>query len=330
MKNFFYDVLTVGNAIVDIINPTEFSFLTKHSLVSGSMNLINENESDLLLKDANPKDQIAGGSAANTAVGIASFGGSAKFIGKVKNDSLGKIFEKSLELANVNFDTPKLTNGPNTAHSIISITPDAERTMCTYLGACLNLSSEDITEENILNAKIHYIEGYLLDSLKAHDVINKLIKFANQYKKITSISLADSFCVERHRKKFIDLLKQEINIIFANEQEIKSLFETENFENAINSALNFSDTVVVTRGTKGSVVAQKNTFYSFDAIQVKKVIDKNGAGDSFAAGFLFGVSKNYDLQKCGELGNIAATEIITQYGARPEKKLSEILSNYKL
>ena len=330
MKKKTYDVTTFGNAIVDIVNPTDFNFLKNNSLVPGSMNLVTADESKKLLSQSSPKEIISGGSAANTAVGIASFGGKPVFIGKVKNDDYGNLFSKSLHEAGVTFNTNKSSDGPPTATSIISVTPDGERTMCTHLGACLNLTEEDINEEIISDTKICYLEGYLWDPPGAIKAFRKVIKIAKENNTLVAFTLSDSFCVDRHRDEFLELIKNDIDVLFCNEDEIKALYKSDNINTSINNVIQNCEILVVTKGNKGSEVILKDEKFMISAIDVPKVIDKNGAGDAFAAGFLYGLSNDYKINKCGELGNIAATEIITHYGARPEKKFSNLLIDYKI
>ncbi|PPR79732.1 MAG: 5-dehydro-2-deoxygluconokinase [Alphaproteobacteria bacterium MarineAlpha2_Bin1] len=330
MKNKTFDVVTIGNAIVDIINPTGFNFLQKNSLVPGSMNLVSQSESKNLLSQCEPKEIISGGSAANTAVGIASFGGKPVFIGKVKNDKYGNIFSKSLNNSGVMFKSIKSSEGPPTATSIISVTPDGERTMCTCLGACLDLIESDIDEKIIANTNICYLEGYLWDPPEAKKAFKKAISIAKKEDILVSFTLSDSFCVDRYRDEFIDLIKNDVDVLFCNEDEIKALYHSDSINNSINNIIKYCKILVITKGNKGSEIISKDKNFIIPAIQVNKVIDKNGAGDAFAAGFLFGLSNNFEINQCGELGNIAATEMITHYGARPQKKFSDLLSDYKI
>ncbi len=330
MKNKTYDVVTFGNAIVDIVNPTEFEFLKKNSLVPGSMNLVSQEESNHLLSQCKPKEIISGGSAANTAVGIASFGGKPAFIGKVKNDEYGHIFSKSLNSEGVIFNSIKSSEGSPTATSLISVTPDGERTMCTHLGACLDLDENDIDEEIITDTNICYLEGYLWDPPEAKKALRKAIYLAKANNILVSFTLSDSFCVDRYRDEFLELIKNDIDVLFCNEDEIKALYNSNNINNSIQNVIKYCKILVVTKGNKGSEVVSKNNNFIIPPIQVEKVIDKNGAGDAFAAGFLYGLSNDYELNFCGNLGNIAATEMITHYGARPEKKFSDLLKDYKI
>ncbi|MBL42980.1 MAG: adenosine kinase [Rhodospirillaceae bacterium] len=330
MKNKTFDVITFGNAIVDIINPTEYDFLKKNSLVPGSMNLVSQDEAKNLLLQCEPKEIISGGSAANTAVGIASFGGNPAFIGKVKNDKFGKIFADSLNSSGVTFKSLKSSEGPPTATSLISVTPDGERTMCTYLGACLELAEHDIDEKIIIDSKICYVEGYLWDPPEAKKALRKAINICKKNNILVAFTLSDSFCVNRFRGEFIELIKNDIDILFCNEDEIKALYNSKDINNSIINVIKYCKILVVTKGNKGSEIISKDNNYILPAIEVNKVIDKNGAGDAFAAGFLFGLSNDYEIKKCGHLGNIAATEMITHYGARPQKKFSELLIDYKI
>ena len=331
MISDYVDVVSIGNAIVDIVNPIDFNFLKVNKLVPGSMNLVDENKSKNLLSQINPnKEIISGGSAANTAVGISSFGGKAAFIVKVKNDQYGNLFKKELDYMNVFFDTEFTSDGPATATSIISVTPDGERTMCTYLGACLGLDENDIDEKILAKSKICYLEGYLWDPPKAKKAFIKAINICKTNGNQTAFSLSDSFCVNRFKREFEELVCNDIDILFSNEDEIKALYNSDNLENSIKLARENCEIVIITKGSEGSIIVSKNDSYEINAIDVEKVIDKNGAGDAFAAGFLYGISNGYKIDKCGELGNIAATEMITHYGARPERKFSKLLIDYKI
>jgi len=326
MKNKTFDVITFGNAIVDIINPTEYDFLKKNSLVPGSMNLVSQDEAKNLLLQCEPKEIISGGSAANTAVGIASFGGNPAFIGKVKNDKFGKIFADSLNSSGVTFKSLKSSEGPPTATSLISVTPDGERTMCTYLGACLELAEHDIDEKIIIDSKICYVEGYLWDPPEAKKALRKAINICKKNNILVAFTLSDSFCVNRFRGEFIELIKNDIDILFCNEDEIKSLYECD-LESAKYKVEEMGKETVITLGSNGSTVFRNNKWTNVEAYKPKTVIDTTGAGDLFAAGYLHGTCLNLNAENCSKIGSIVASEIISHVGPRPTQSLKSLIKD---
>ena len=315
------DVLTIGNAIVDVIAKVDESFISREKLVKGSMNLIDEERAETLYAHMGPATEISGGSAGNTAAGVASFGGKAAYFGKVRNDQLGGIYRHDMRAQGVKFDTPAATDGPATARSFILVTPDGERTMNTYLGACVNLDERDVDADVVKAAAVTYMEGYLYDKPAAMAAFRAAARISQGAGKLTSITLSDSFCVERHRDDFLDLIRNSINIVFANETEIKAMYKTQSFSGAIDAARKDCPIVVVTRSEKGSVIVKGQDTIEIPIHPVKHVVDVTGAGDLYAAGFLFGYTAGKPLAHCARLGHLAAAEVISHVGARPEVNL---------
>lgn len=323
MTNSKFDVLTIGNAIVDVIAKVDEAFVQREKLVKGSMNLIDEERAEHLYGVMGPATEISGGSAGNTAAGVASFGGKAAYFGKVRADQLGEIYRHDMRAQGVAFDTPAATSGPATARSFILVTPDGERTMNTYLGACVNLTTADVDKSVVEAAHVTYMEGYLWDKPEAKEAFRLAAKFAKAAGRLTSITLSDSFCVERHRDSFLELIKGSIDIVFANEGELKSLYQTQNFDGAVNAIRKDCPMAVLTRSEKGSMVLRGDETIEVNAHQVLQVVDVTGAGDLYAAGFLFGHTRAMPLEKCAVLGSLAAAEIISHTGARPEVNLAD-------
>jgi sugar/nucleoside kinase (ribokinase family) len=316
------DVLCIGNAIVDVIARVDDGFVEKHGLVKGSMNLIDEDRAELLYADMGQAIEVSGGSAGNTAAGIASFGGRAAYFGKVKQDQLGHIYRHDMRAQGVRFDSAAATDGPATARSFIMVTPEGERTMNTYLGACVNLTTADIDADIVSAAQVTYMEGYLWDRPEAKEAFKLAARIARSAGRLTSITLSDSFCVERHRDSFLDLIRNDIDLVFANEAEIKSLYRTQNFDGALQAIRKDCHMAVLTRSAAGCVVVRGADVLSAPAYPVNKVVDVTGAGDLFAAGFLFGLTNKRSLAECAQLGALAASEIISHVGARPEVRLA--------
>ncbi len=317
-----HHVLTIGNAIVDVIAKVDEAFVIRERLVKGSMNLIDEERAEQLYSVMGSATETSGGSAGNTAAGIGSFGGKAAYIGKVRADQLGGIYRHDMRAIGVTFDTPAATEGPATARSFILVTPDGERTMNTYLGACVDLNERDIDAEIVSAADVTYMEGYLYDKPAAKAAFREAAKISQGAGKLTSITLSDSFCVERHREDFLSLIKSSINIVFANESEIKSLYKTQNFSGAIDAIRKDCAIAVVTRSEKGSVIVKGQDTIEVPAHPVKQVIDVTGAGDLYASGFLFGYTAGKPLAHCARLGSLAAAEVISHIGPRPEVNLA--------
>lgn len=317
-----FDVLTIGNAIVDVFSRVEENFLTRHNVTKGMMRLVNEKESSELFDDMGPSTRISGGSGANTAVGVASFGGSVAFIGKVKADELGRVFTHDTRSAGVHFDTAHATAGPGTASSLILITPDGERTMNTFLGACVHLSPGDIDEAVVSAAKVTYLEGYLWDPPLAKQAFKKAAQIARAAGRLVSITLSDSFCVDRHRDSFLELIRNDIDIVFANEKEITSLYQVEHFDEALQRVRKDCAIAALTRSEAGCVIVKGDEVHVVEAHPVEKVVDATGAGDLFASGFLYGFTRDLSLVQCARLGALAAAEVISHVGARPEISLN--------
>ncbi|RPH73250.1 MAG: adenosine kinase [Hyphomicrobiales bacterium] len=315
------DVLCIGNAIVDVLARVEDGFVNRHGLVKGSMNLIDEARAESLYADMGQAVEVSGGSAGNTAAGIASFGGKAAYFGKVKDDQLGAIYRHDMRAQGVSFDSRASTEGPATARSFILVTPDGERTMNTYLGACVNLTVADIDSAVVESAKVTYMEGYLWDRPAAKEAFKRAAAVSRKAGRQTSITLSDSFCVERHRDSFLDLIRSGIDIVFANESEIKSLYKTQNFDGAMQAIRKDCPIAVLTRSEAGCVVVRGEEVHAIPAYPVSKVVDVTGAGDLFAAGFLHGLTHGLKLARCAQLGALAAAEVISHIGARPEVNL---------
>jgi sugar/nucleoside kinase (ribokinase family) len=321
------DVLTIGNAIVDVLTNGDESFLQEHGITKGAMNLVDEERSAFLFNKIGQTIETSGGSAANTAAGINSLGGSAAFIGKVADDHLGKTFTHDIRAVGTHFDTPPLIGGSRTANCMIFITPDGERTMNTYLGACVELAPEDIDEEVVIQSQVTYFEGYLWDPPKAKEAILKASDIAHANDRQVAMSLSDSFCVDRYRDEFLDLIRsKKVDIVFANEAELKSLYQTEDFDTGLTALREDCTLSAVTRSEKGSVVVSREKTQSIDAAPIAKLVDSTGAGDLYAAGFLYGLTHGETLESCAQLGGIAAAEVIQAIGPRPMKKLSNVIA----
>jgi sugar/nucleoside kinase (ribokinase family) len=316
-----FDVLCIGNAIVDVIARVEEDFVSRHGLVKGSMNLIDEARAEYLYAAMGQAIEVSGGSAGNTAAGVASLGGKAAYFGKVKDDQLGAIFRHDMRAQGVAYDTPPAPDGPATARSFILVTPDSERTMNTYLGACVNFTSKDVDRKAVESAQVTYMEGYLWDRPEAKEAFKLAARIARGAGRQTSITLSDSFCVERHRESFLDLIRHDIDIVFANETEIKSLYQTQNFDGAMKAIAKDCPVAVLTRSEKGCIVLRGEEVHAIPAHPVSKVVDVTGAGDLFAAGFLRGFTSGKTLPEAARLGSVAAAEVISHVGARPEINL---------
>jgi sugar/nucleoside kinase (ribokinase family) len=319
-----YDVAGIGNAIVDVLAPVDDAFLLKHNIAKGVMTLIDEFRAEQLLAAFPDHRESAGGSAANTMAGIASFGGTGHFIGRVKDDRLGESFAASLRDMGTDYSTQFATGGPATACCLIAVTPEGQRSMNTYLGASRELKPADIDEKAIAASSVLYVEGYLWDAPEAKAAITKAMSAAKTAKRKVAFTLSDPFCVGRNRAEFVDLLRTHVDILFANEDEAKALFEVENFDDVLQHARHWPGIAALTRSAKGCVVASGDEVHVVDAVPVDRVVDTTGAGDQFAAGFLFGLTKGRKLAECGKLGVLAAAEIIAHFGARPEASLKTL------
>ncbi len=291
------------------------------------MNLIDETRAEMLYGEMGPGREMSGGSAGNTAAGIASLGGACGFIGKVHNDELGEVFTHDMRAAGVEFSTAHLVGGPATARCLVLVTPDAERTMNTYLGACVELGPDDIDEDQIARAQVTYMEGYLWDPPLAKDAFRRAIEVAHGAGRKTALTLSDSFCVDRYRQEFLQLLEGDIDILFANEDELKSLYQVDSFDDALQRVQGHCEIAALTRSEKGSVIVRGNEIHVIDASPVDRVVDTTGAGDLFASGFLYGLARGYDLKTCGTIAGLAAAEIISHFGARPETSLKTLVDD---
>jgi sugar/nucleoside kinase (ribokinase family) len=326
-----YDVAGLGNAIVDIIASVDDRFLLTHRIAKGGMTLIDEFRAKELLKALADNSQslsslheVAGGSAANTMAGLASLGGNGVFVGKVFNDRLGTVFGDSMTSLGMTFTTAPASDGASTASCLIAVTPDGQRSMSTYLGACRELVPDDIDEEQVAAARILYIEGYLWDQENAKQASRKAIAAVKGAGGRIALSLSDSFCVGRFRDEFLHLIDRDVNILFANEDEAKALFQEEDFDKVVAAAKQWGGIAALTRSAKGCVIVQEDMVSEVPAAPVSRVIDTTGAGDQFAAGFLYGVTHGKGLADCGKLGALAAAEVISHYGARPEVPLKDL------
>ena len=324
-ENKLIDLIGLGNAIVDIIVNIEDEFLEINNLQKGSMNLIDSNESQKLLKNCKVIKQISGGSSANTVVCLAELDNNVQFIGRVKNDQFGNFFSSDIKKSKTIFNTPPTNNGASTAHSIILITPDAQRTMCTYLGASIEFEQKDIDFSLLKESKYLYLEGYLWDSELAKKAFLKAAQTAKLSNTKIILSLSDSLCVDRHRKSFLELIDNYVDIVFCNESEVLSLFKNDKLEDCQGVLSSLCELVVVTLGINGSLIINKNNTEIIKSITRGKVIDTTGAGDIYAGGFIHGLINNHSLKKCGKLGSICAGQIITQLGSRSNVDLKELI-----
>ncbi|MDF3073309.1 MAG: adenosine kinase [Alphaproteobacteria bacterium] len=327
-----FEVVGIGNAIVDIIANSTDEFLARNKLAKGSMRLIDAAEAERLYAAMGPAIETSGGSCANTMAGIAALGGKAGYIGRVRDDQLGAVFTHDMRSGGVKFDTPAATAGPPTARSMILVTPDAQRTMNTYLGACVELQPADVSEDLAAAAKVLYIEGYLWDQPAAKDACRKAIKAAHQAGREVALTLSDSFCVERWREEFRALVRDHVDILFANESEIMALYQARDFETAAAHAEQDCAIAALTRSEKGSLVLRgrnnkadgKSEMHHIAAIAIGKLVDTTGAGDLYAAGFLAEYCRSGDLKRAGQLGSLCAGEVISHFGPRPQQDLKAL------
>lgn len=323
-----YDVTAVGNAIVDVLSSAQDAFLDAHKLAKGSMTLVTRRQSDQLFNVMGSVKQQSGGSAANTVAGIASLGGKCAFIGKVADDEMGNVFRHDMHAMGVDFRTAMgdADGDESTAKCMILITPDAERTMATYLGISTELAPDDLDPSKILNAKVTYLEGYLFDKELAKEAFHAASIMAHTAGKMVALTLSDPFCVTRHRDDFKKLVSGHVDLLFCNEQELLTLYDTTDFDAALSRIADHTEVCAVTRGATGATVIFHGTKFEIPVATVTRVVDTTGAGDLFAAGFLYGFTHDMNPFECGMMGAKAAAEIISHVGARPERSLKELLA----
>ncbi len=327
MSDLRFDTTCIGNAIVDVISKVEDKFLEEENLVKNSMNLIDEDRAEQLYSRMGAAVEISGGSAGNTAAGVASLGGRSNYIGKVKNDQLGAIFAHDIRAMGVNFDTQMAEGGPATARSFILVTPDAHRTMNTYLGACVELGPDDIDPAVIAASQVTYMEGYLWDPEGGKAAFRKAAEISHEADQRVSLTLSDSFCVDRFRDEFKDFISGGVDILFANEDEIKSLYQTDDISAAIEAVRSQVEIACITRSADGSLIVEGDNTVEVAADTTVDVIDTTGAGDLYAAGFLYGFTNGRSLAESGAIASLAAAEVISHVGARPEKDLKELIES---
>jgi sugar/nucleoside kinase (ribokinase family) len=312
------DVVGIGNALVDVLSHETDEFVRRLGLAKGSMHLVDEERAREVYAAMGPGVEISGGSAANTIVGVASFGGRAQYVGKVRDDQLGEVFSHDLRSVGVGYATPAATSGPSTGRCLIVVTPDAQRTMSTYLGASTRLGPSDVEKPLIERARILYLEGYLFDPPEAQEAFRVAAGIAHAAGRKVALTLSDPFCVDRHRAAFLDLVEHHVDILFANEAEICSLYRERDFEGVLPHVRRHCEIAALTRSERGSVVV------GGDGLHVDAVVDTTGAGDLYAAGFMVGLSRGLPPAICGRLGAIAAAEVISHVGARPTRALADL------
>ncbi|MGH7356976.1 MAG: adenosine kinase [Candidatus Rokuibacteriota bacterium] len=318
------DVIGIGNALVDVLSHAGDAFLAGEGLVKGTMHLVDEARARQLYAAMGPAIEVSGGSAANTIVGVASFGGRAQYVGKVRDDQLGEVFSHDLRSVGVGYATPAASDGPPTGRCLIVVTPDAQRTMSTYLGASVRLGPADIDARLIARGRILYLEGYLFDPPQAQEAFRVAAGLAHAAGRRVALTLSDPFCVGRHRAAFQELVARHVDILFANEAEILSLYQVSDFDEALQRVRRDCEVAALTRSAKGSVIVGGDEVHVVDAHPVEAVVDTTGAGDLYAAGFLYGLSRGLGLAMCGRLASLAAAEVISHVGARPLTPLAEL------
>jgi sugar/nucleoside kinase (ribokinase family) len=322
-----YDVAAIGNAIVDVISPCDDAFLATNALDKGSMMLVDQAQSAALYAKMAAGVETSGGSAANSIAGLASFGGKGAFMGKVADDWLGEVFRHDMNAIGARFENAPLLGGPGTAISMINVTPDAQRTMCTFLGASVEFSDGDVEDAVVQGAKIVYLEGYLFDAEAARRAFAKAAGLAHGAGRMIALTLSDAFMVERHRAALLGFTEGQVDLLFANEAEVCSLFQTDDFDAAVEQLRPKVKLAAVTRGAAGSVILSQGERLSVKAEPVEKVVDTTGAGDQYAAGFMFGLSRGRPLLQCGRLASLAAAEVISHYGPRPQVRLKDLAAS---
>lgn len=325
MTNISYDVVGIGNAIVDVLAHADDALLAEMGVAKGVMTLIDGDQAERIYARMPPGIECSGGSAANTVAGLAALGGRGAYVGKVRDDQLGQVFRHDIRAAGITFDTPPAVDGSSTARCLVLVTPDAQRTMQTFLGACVALGPEDIDPTVISAAKVTYLEGYLWDQPRAKQAFVKAAEIAHAAGREVALSLSDPFCVDRHRDSFLDLVSGHVDILFANEAEITSLYQTSDFSEALRAVRGHCRVAALTRSEKGSVVVADGGTVVVSAEPVAQLVDTTGAGDLYAAGFLYGLTRGLDLAICARIGGIAAAEVISHVGARPEAPLADLV-----
>jgi sugar/nucleoside kinase (ribokinase family) len=321
-----FDVIGIGNAIVDVIAHADEAFLEREGFTKGTMTLIDAPRAEALYQLMGPAVEISGGSVGNTMAGLASLGGTGAFMGKVRDDFLGQVYRHDITAVGIRFDTPAATSGPGTARCLILVTPDGQRTMGTYLGASAELGPAEIDPDLVAAAEITYLEGYLYDPPPAQEALRKAAAVAHAAGRKVALSLSDPFCVGRHRDAFRELVDGHVDILFANEVEICSLYETADFAEAAAAVRGRVAIAALTRSAEGSVILADGAEHVIAAAPVTRVVDTTGAGDLYAAGFLYGLTRGLPLPRCGEIGSLCAAEIISHVGARPETELSHLVA----
>jgi len=322
------DVVGIGNALVDVLSQAGEDFLAAQGLIKGAMQLVDEPRARQLYAAMGPAVEVSGGSAANTIVGVASFGGRAHYVGKVRDDQLGEVFSHDLRAVGVGYSTPAATSGPPTGRCLIVVTPDAQRTLTTYLGASSHLGPADVDRDLVAGAGILYLEGYLFDPPEAQRAFRAAAGIAHAAGRRVALTLSDPFCVDRHRAAFLELVEHHVDILFANEAEIRSLYAAPDFDAALQQVRRHCAVAALTRSERGSVVVAGDEVHVIDAHPVEAVVDTTGAGDLYAAGFMVGLSRGLDLATCGRLGSLAAGEVISHVGARPQTPLIELVGRF--
>jgi len=323
------DVVGLGNAIVDVVAETSDATLEGLDLAKGTMTLVDEQRITDLYGAMGPAIEVSGGSAANTMAALAGLGADAAYVGKVRNDQLGEVFRHDIRAVGVNFETAPLASGPATARCLVFVTPDAQRTMATYLGACVELTPDDVDESVVANAQVTYMEGYLWDRPQAKEAFLKAARVAHEAGRQVALSLSDPFCVDRWRPEFLDLIDGHVDIVIANEAEITSLYQTDDFEKAANEVARHCRLAALTRGDKGSLIVAPDARHAIVAAPVGKVVDTTGAGDLYAAGLLYGLTHGMPLPETGRLAGLVAAEVLTRYGARIEHALTPLIERAK-
>jgi sugar/nucleoside kinase (ribokinase family) len=323
-----FDVVGIGNAIVDVLVQSDDAFLENHGLTKGTMALVDQSRAERLYASVGPGLETSGGSAANTLAGLAQLGAKAGFIGRVRDDQLGAIFAHDIRSVGAHFETTAATSGPSTARCLILVTPDAQRTMCTYLGASVNLHPADLDLDLVRQAKVLYLEGYLWDSDEAKQAFIAAAEVIRESGGQVALSLSDAFCVDRHRQSFQELVDGHVDILFANEMEITSLYQANSFEEAVDQVRGCCQVAALTRSAEGSLVLSGEQSLPIAPYKLGALVDTTGAGDLYAAGFLYGYTRGQSLERCGRLGSLCAGQVVTQLGPRPQGSLSELVARH--